>query len=239
MKKKIKNESSVRGAAFDTSGHALVCALIHGSKRVQTRSAGLAYHSEKLFQTLDAGARRLQLDLSRLDFVAVGIGPGSFTGIRVGVTAAKTLSYASGASLIGISSLELVAANLACERRAICVVQDARRSRLFTATFRDGRELKAPALVNTGDFLFGLEKDTLYTGDAVGLFADTLSRKFGRGAVVRDRRKWFPNPAVLMDLALERWRAKKTSDPLTLIPEYLYEDTCNVTVEKPRQLRRD
>ncbi len=237
--KKTSKPRPVRGIAFDTSGHALVCALINGDKTEEVRSAGLAYHSEKLFETLDAGARRLKMDLSRLDFVAVGLGPGSFTGIRIGVTAAKTLSYASGAALIGLSTLELIAANLTREPRAVCVVQDARRNRVFTATFKDGQTVHPPRLAHTGDFLFRLEKETVYTGDAVGLFADTLIRKYGRSAVTRDRRKWSPLPSVLMRLALSRWRTGRFEDPLKLVPEYLYEDTCNVTPQKTGILRRD
>lgn len=225
---------SVNGVAWDTSGHALVLAAAAGSRREEIRSSDLAYHSEKLFIELNAAAARLRLNLSRLDFVAAGRGPGSFTGTRVGVTAAKMLSYAAGARLITFSSLELVAANHATEKRPVCVVQDARRGRLFTATYQDGRALKAPRLVHTGDFLFQLEKDTVYTGDGVALFADTIVRKFGRSAAIRDRRKWHPQPGALLRLALERWEEKRFDDPLAAVPEYLYEDTCNVTVEKKR-----
>lgn len=223
------------GAVWDTTSHALVVALTTKDRTVSSRLSGLAYHSEKLFVTLHAHARKLELDLARLDFVAVGRGPGSFTGTRVGMTAAKALSYAVGAKLISLSSLEIIAANLAGEKRPVCVVQDARRGRLFTATYWDGRVLRAPQLVHTGDFLFQLEMDTVYTGDAVALFADTLAKKFGRRAVIRDRRKWHPQPEPLIALALERWQTKTFDDPLVAAPEYLYEDTCNVTLEKKRR----
>lgn len=221
------------GVAWNTSGHALVLAVTRNGRASYARSSDLAYHSEKLFVTLEARARALKADLSRLDFVASGMGPGSFTGLRVGVTAAKTLSYATGAKLILLSDLELVAANLRNEKRRIRVVQDARRNCLFTAAYQDGAQVSAPRLIHTGDFLFALESGTVYTGDAVTMFADTLVRKFGRGAVVRDRRLWVPQPRTLLRLALERWRSGAFADPMTSIPEYLYEDTCNVTAPNP------
>ena len=224
------------GAIWDSTSHALVLAAAAGDRTAEARVSGLAYHSEKLFVLLREQARKLGLDLSRLDYVAAGRGPGSFTGTRVGVTAAKALSYATGAKLILLSSLEIVAANLRGEKRPVCVVQDARRSRLFTATYHGGKTLQAPRLVHLGDFLFGLEKDVLYTGDGVGLFAEAIARKCGRGALVRDRRKWHPQPGPLVALARERWSAGRFDDPLTAVPEYLYEDTCNVTVEKKRQI---
>lgn len=232
---KLRRLSRPFGAVWDSTSHALVLSVSAGSRAEEVRAAGLAYHSEKLFVLLRQQSRRLGLDLARLDYVAAARGPGSFTGTRVGVTAAKALSYATGAKLILLSSLEIVAANLRGEKRPVCVVQDARRNRLFTATYQNGKTLQAPSLVHMGDFLFALEKDVLYTGDAVGIFADAIIRKCGRGALVRDRRQWHPQPGPLAALALERWKAKQFDDPLTSAPEYLYEDTCNVTVEKKRQ----
>jgi len=233
MSPKPASVPHIRAVAWETTGHALVLAAACAGRTAEARSSGLAYHSEKLFVTLDALSKKIRLDLSRLDFVAAGRGPGSFTGTRVGVTAAKTLSYATGAKLILLSSLEIVAANLRREKRRVCVVQDARRNRLFTATYQAGEVLKAPGLVHTGDFLFQLEKDTLYTGDAVTMFADAIARKFGRAAVVRDRRLWHPQPGRLLALARERWEQKRFDDPLRAVPEYLYEDTCNVTAPNP------
>lgn len=238
MTRKKAQETGVNkkplGAVWDTSGHALVLAVAAGGRTHEVRASGLAYHSEKLFLTLREAAARLGADLSRLDYVAAGRGPGSFTGTRVGVTAAKALSYASGAKLILISSLEIVAANLAFEKRPVCVVQDARRSRLFTATYCGGAAVKPPRIIHTGDFLFQLEPGTVYTGDAVAHFADTIVRKYGRGAAVKDRRKWHAQPGTLLALARDRWAKKQFDDPLRAVPEYLYDDTCNVTIEKKR-----
>jgi tRNA threonylcarbamoyladenosine biosynthesis protein TsaB len=233
MSRKAPAAPKLRGVAWDTTGHALVLAASCSGRTAEVRSSGLAYHSEKLFVSLDALSKKIRLDLSQLDFVAAGKGPGSFTGTRVGVTAAKTLAYATGAKLILLSTLEIVAANLRGEKRRVCVVQDARRSRLFTATYQDGKAVRAPGLVHTGDFLFQLEAGTLYTGDAVMMFADAIARKFGRGAVVRDKRLWHPNPGRLFALARERWEEKRFDDPLRAVPEYLYEDTCNVTAPNP------
>ncbi len=233
MKSTVPTAPKLRGVAWDTTGHALVLAAASSGRSAEARSSGLAYHSEKLFVTLDALSKKIRLDLSKLDFVAAARGPGSFTGTRVGVTAAKTLAYATGAKLILLSSLEIVAANLRREKRRICVVQDARRNRLFTATYEAGKVIKAPGLMHTGDFLFQLEAGTLYTGDAVMMFADAIARKFGRGSVVRDKRLWHPQPGRLLALARERWEEKRFDDPLRALPEYLYEDTCNVTAPNP------
>jgi tRNA threonylcarbamoyladenosine biosynthesis protein TsaB len=74
-----------------------------------------------------------------LDGVAVGLGPGSYTGLRIGVTAAKTLAYATGARLLPLDSMELIARNAPREVERISVVADAQRHDLYVADFhRDG-----------------------------------------------------------------------------------------------------
>ncbi|HWE35292.1 MAG TPA: tRNA (adenosine(37)-N6)-threonylcarbamoyltransferase complex dimerization subunit type 1 TsaB [Isosphaeraceae bacterium] len=79
------------------------------------------------------------LGVAGLDAIAVGLGPGSYTGLRVGVTAAKTLAYAIGTPLVGLDSLEILAANAGEDVLRLSVVADAQRGDLFVADFaREG-----------------------------------------------------------------------------------------------------
>ena len=75
------------------------------------------------------------LDIRDLHVVAVGIGPGSFTGLRIGLTAAKTLAYATSADLVGFDSLEGLAANAPAEALCVHVVADAQRGDVYAADF--------------------------------------------------------------------------------------------------------
>ena len=217
--------------ALDTSSHALVCGLSNKGRIVLSRTGGLIYHSEKIFETLLKLMKRPQA-FRTIDLIAVGLGPGSFTGIRVGVTVAKTLAYSLKTKLCGISSLEVIAAGCDHEERPVCVVQDARRSRVYTATYQKGRCLKAPRLLHFGDFLYEMSDGCLYVGDGLERLAQTLNHKFGKNSIIRDRRKWYPKPLPLLQIASERLKKKRFNDPMTLSPEYLYPETCNITQAK-------
>ena len=81
----------------------------------------------------DAGVRANDIDV-----IAVGVGPGSYTGLRVGLTAAKVLAYTTGASLLGLDSLEAVALNAPAEPGRVSVIADAQRGHLYVADFVRG-----------------------------------------------------------------------------------------------------
>jgi tRNA threonylcarbamoyladenosine biosynthesis protein TsaB len=86
------------------------------------------------------------LDWPALDLIAVGIGPGTFTGLRIGIATARALAQGSGAELVGISSLRALAAGAASEspRRPVAAMIDARRGELFVAAYAGAQQLLEP-----------------------------------------------------------------------------------------------
>ncbi len=128
--------------ALDTSSKAGSAALFEDSRLIQSRAIGdqaagrRASSSNFSFDVsqllLDSGH-----DIVALDVIAVTVGPGSFTGLRVGVVAAKTLAYALGSQTIGINALSAIAASAIEEAgvSSVCTVMDAQRGQLFACRF--------------------------------------------------------------------------------------------------------
>jgi tRNA threonylcarbamoyl adenosine modification protein YeaZ len=116
----------VRVIALDTSTPITSCALLEDETVVWERLL-----REKAGDVLPAALG----DLQGIEAVAVGLGPGSFTGLRVGLAAAKTLSYARRLPIAGISSLQALAA---AEPGLVCAATEARRNELFIQFFLDG-----------------------------------------------------------------------------------------------------
>ena len=85
-----------------------------------------------------------------VDRIGVGTGPGSFTGLRIGVASARALAQASGAALVGVGTLRALAAGAAEAERPVLAVLDARRGEAFVGAWAGGRELLAPAAVPPG-----------------------------------------------------------------------------------------
>lgn len=92
-------------------------------------------HSERMLPMLEHLLQVAGVTLEQLDGFAVAVGPGSFTGLRIGVTTAKTLAQVTGKPLVGVSTLEATAYNLVMADGVICPIFDARNRRVYTAQF--------------------------------------------------------------------------------------------------------
>lgn len=92
-------------------------------------------HSETLMPMIDLGLKICERESGAIDLIAVSAGPGSFTGLRIGMATAKGLALATGARIIGVSTLQAMACNAASERGLICPVLDARKNEVYTGIF--------------------------------------------------------------------------------------------------------
>ena len=115
-------------------------------------------HSARLMPTIDQVLKWANMTAHDLDACAVGLGPGSFTGIRIGVGTIKTLCYALGKPIVGVSTLEAIAFGLHFTDRCICTVLDARRGEVYGAIFQTGhRQARVSPLDNFPPYQGGTE----------------------------------------------------------------------------------
>ena len=158
--------------AFDTATPATVVALNDRELRHDPAPGERPGHVSQLLplatRLLDAAG----LTFGDLDRVVVGVGPGTFTGLRIGVATARALAQGSGAELIGVSTLRALAAN--AEGRPVLAVLDARRGEAFVAGYEGDAEVLAPAAV-TPQMLADLARpDLLAVGDGSVRFREVL-----------------------------------------------------------------
>ena len=93
-------------------------------------------HSQTLVAMIDSVLRLTGTDAGEIDCYAVNSGPGSFTGVRIGVSAVKGMAYAADKPCVGVSTLESMAYNLLCADAVVCACMDARRHQVYNALFR-------------------------------------------------------------------------------------------------------
>jgi tRNA threonylcarbamoyladenosine biosynthesis protein TsaB len=129
--------------ALETSHRQGSVALCRGETLLAARQLDASQRTaQSLLPAIDSLLQQAGWSPAELDLIAVSQGPGSFTGLRIGVTTAKTLAYASGAGIVGLNTLEVIAAQLllieetADPSRPLDVVLDAQRQQLFTARYR-------------------------------------------------------------------------------------------------------
>ncbi len=123
--------------AIDTSGTPVSAALIDeqlllGEYFVINKSKT---HSRNLFHIIQTLLRDVNLSVNDIDLFAVTKGPGSFTGLRIGITAAKTMAYALNKSIIGVTTLDVLAHNITFCNNIICPIIDAKNNQVYTALY--------------------------------------------------------------------------------------------------------
>lgn len=141
-------------------------------------------HSQKLMVIVDQILKNLKLKLEELDGIAVSVGPGSFTGIKIGMATAMGLSLSKNIPMVGISSLEALAYNVVEFKNIICPIIDAKRNEVYTAMFKfDGKEmirLEPDAAINIEQLIEKLKlvsEDVLLVGqDAEKIYEEIRSK---------------------------------------------------------------
>jgi tRNA threonylcarbamoyladenosine biosynthesis protein TsaB len=156
-----------------------------------------------------------------IQVVAVVIGPGSFTGLRVGVTAAKTLAYAVGAEVLGLDTLEVIAAAAPPEVARLSVAVDAQRGEVVVGDFlraSDGslRPSGPEQLLDIEKWWAGLPPGTLVTGPVLRQVVGRLPGHL----VAMDPQYWFPKAVAAGRLAARLYAEGRRDDVWTLVPRY-------------------
>ncbi len=184
-------------------------------------------HTVELLPRLVAALEQLGLGTEHLSGVAVTRGPGSFTGLRVGLAVAKGLALARGLPLVGVPTLDVVAAAQGRDRRPLCAVLQAGRRRICVATYRwrDGewRAREAPRLTTWLALVEETTSPTLFCGEVDLVGADALA-SLGEMAVLLPAAARLRRAGFLAELAWRRLNQGETDDPATLAPLYLQMD---------------
>ncbi len=169
--------------AFETSAKAVSVALLEDGKLLAEsyQNTGLT-HSQTLMVMAEDLMKQCGLEVSGLDAIAVANGPGSFTGVRIGVAAAKGLAWGGKLPLVGVSTLEAMAEALGIWEGIVCPVMDARRSQVYNALFaaekgvlRRLTEDRAISLADLCQVLAQLQGPVFLVGDGSSLTYSTLS----------------------------------------------------------------
>lgn len=190
--------------------------------------------SRLILPIIDRQLKKAGIPLHKIDCFAVGLGPGSFTGLRVGIAAIKGLAFSGRQPVAGIISLDVLALTQAKHDGAlICPIVDAKRKLIYSALYRCGESLKRISrylLVSAEDLLKAIgKKDRVYfVGDAISLYRNEIAGKLGSAAVFAEESFWYPGPGELVSLAREKIRNKELDNPDQIVPLYLYPKECQV-----------
>lgn len=208
----------MRLLAFDTSSQALSVALTEDEQLLGKLDLTLKKnHSITLMPAVDFLMTQAGLTPRDLDRIAVAQGPGSYTGLRIAVTTAKTLASTLNIDLVGVSSLAAIAANTEVQGKVIPLM-DARRQNVYAGIYENGQSVSADQHVALQDLLMTLQSEPslTFTGE-VTAFRDMILQTLPQAKFVENPERRLPN-------AYQIARLGATSLPVTVdtfVPEYL------------------
>ena len=216
--------------AFDTCMQACSVAVLNNGELFSHKVELERGHAEKLMPMIDEVLQKADLSIREIDRIAVTRGPGSFTGVRIGVATAKALALALGAELVGTSSLHVMAAQAFAsvpelQTDLICVTVDARRDQIYFALFdRDGPLAPRPLIIapaQAGAFL-PADKSLCLIGSGCEIMLNSLTKKqsarVSHSGAAPFEKILQPDAGTLAKLAPSLLIDKKPLTPLYLRP---------------------
>lgn len=182
-------------------------------------------HAVSLLPLIDAVLRQSACSVAALDAIAVSTGPGSFTGLRIGLSVAKGLACATGLHLVAVPTLEALARTVTDAPVPVCALLDARKGELYAACFAPGaqgfRRLTDDMLLTPEALLARLPRPCTVVGDAVVTYGEFLQRRLGGAVTLLPFDTHSPRGGVVAGMGAARLRAG-TADPLSEIePRYI------------------
>lgn len=211
--------------AIDSSTHTLGLALYDGADlRYECTWTGKDYHGVELSPGIKSALKASGLKAKDLNAVGVAIGPGSYTGLRIGLAIAKGLSFAHRLALIAVPTLDVVAAGQPIQDLPMVAVLQAGRGRLAMGRYKVKKEQWTPdgqpQLMTVEELTDSIQRPTLVCGELTENDRRVLGRKY-KSAVLQSPAWCVRRPAILAEIAWGRLQAGDVDDPKGITPIYL------------------
>ena len=152
--------------ALDTTATVATAAVFRDGILIAEREADAGKkHAETVLPMIEQLLEMNKTLISQIDYFAVDIGPGSFTGVRIGVSLVNALAFATEKKIIPVNALRVLAESVKTSDRPVCAMIDARNGNAYAALYQDGQTIIEPCAVETESFVARIPADALFVGD--------------------------------------------------------------------------
>jgi len=225
----------MRILAIDTATRSCSVAVADEDKLLaETTLVSSETHSRHVMTMIDAVLQMSGMQIGSLDGIAVTEGPGSFTGLRIGVSVAKGLASVNGKPIVGVSSLDALATQAAGGGLLTCAVVDARKNEVYACRYRnrDGvvEAETAPDVLPIEAAIAGIHEPCMFIGDGAILYRQTIQDKTGTDA-------WFAPPyqhtirsSTVAFLGIKRFQKGDTDDVEAFVPFYIRKSDAQINI---------
>lgn len=212
--------------AFDTAAKAGSVAITYEDQLIisYTVKSDIS-HSKRLLSSIELALKQVSLTLEDLSGFGVTIGPGSFTGLRIGLSIGKGLAYATGKPLVGVSTLEAMAFGLPFAPYLICPVMDARKGEVYAGFFKNQGQTLSKVLpemvLPPGGLCQYIHEPVIFLGDGIGLYRELFLQGLEEEAFFGADGRRGPVAACVALLAFEKMKKGQTEDIWSIKPHYI------------------
>ncbi len=164
-------------------------------------------HSERLLGAIDFVLREARCRMEQVEGWVIALGPGSFTGLRIGVSTVKGLAFATGKPVAGVSTLDVLASQIAPTSYLICPILDARKKEVYTGFYRY-REDVSPTrqseyqAISPENLVSQIKEQTIFVGDGVRTYGDFIRNRLGSLAIFPSSPFHVPHGSMVAKLGM-------------------------------------
>ena len=211
---------------IDTYGPACGVAIMADARLVyEAELTHKQTHSQRVMPMVYAALQMSDMTLEDMDVLGAVVGPGSFTGVRIGVSTVKALAHAAGKPCVAVDALEALAANVTAFDGVVCPILDARAQQVYGAMFKDGKRVLEDVVEKLALFLDRVEatgEAALFLGDGAPGFEAVIRERLGNKAHFVKPQHNGLRAGSACAVAKERLaKGEAALDYITLLPLYL------------------
>jgi len=228
----------VKILAIDSSSRFFSAAISEDKKLISERNIELERRLfEELIGTIKDLLIKTGITLKEIDAFCVGLGPGSFTGLRIGVSTMKGLAFSLKIPLLGVSSLDALAYNAKGFRGLICPIIDAKRENLYSCLYEYNKDRLVKKsgylLIDLKSLIKKINKPAVFLGDGINLYKKQISQEI-KEALFLPSDFWYPKASIIARLGLEKLARAKNFDSARIRPLYLYPKECQIVKHRTK-----
>jgi len=198
-------------------------------------------HSVHLMRMIREALKLAALELQQIDGLAVSIGPGSFTGLRIGISTVQGLAFAGGKPCVGVSSLEALASGCLPWPHAISALMDARKGEVYVGRYRERGDrlerLTPERVMLLEDVLQPMEAPWLFVGDGAERYQERIRAVLGELAAFAPLERNYPRAGIVARLAQPLLEGGQGVDAGLLSPRYLRQSDAELRIVQPSGTR--
>ncbi len=199
-----------------------------GEVRVNVKIA----YAERLMPAVDWLLNASGISIGEIDVFALSIGPGSFTGLRIGLSTVKGFAFSENKPIVPVPTLDAFARTLPFSQHLICPMLDARKNQVYAGLYRwennDCTKIMPETALKPDDLLGKINEPVVFLGEGAKIYRDRILELFGQQAVFAPPAKMTPSATTVAELAVQKIKEGITADPVSLAPLYIRKSEAEI-----------